>query len=203
MNPVAAPLNFPARRQPENRSNVHLNAWGSKRYPTLFSLSPSKHQRPENMCEHRSFYNPNRGDPKGLRLQVVWGIPYQDLQESQKNNPQRMHVWYIYLYTYHKKSAIHVGKDINPMGILWNASQKREIWTSRTCNGIIYYHPYISTGSTTSKPERYFLCHPFPPWPPPQKHWTWENASKAVTKISESEFFFVDKIRSYMYKLYK
>ena len=72
MNPVAAPLNFPARRQPENRSNVHLNAWGSKRYPTLFSLSPSKHQRPENMCEHRSFYNPNRGDPKGLRLQVVW-----------------------------------------------------------------------------------------------------------------------------------
>ena len=72
MNPVAAPLNFPARRQPENRSNVHLNAWGSKRYPTLFSLSPSKHKRPENMCEHRSFYNPNRGDSKGLRLQVVW-----------------------------------------------------------------------------------------------------------------------------------
>ena len=159
MNPVAAPLNFPARRQPENRSNVHLNAWGSKRSPTLCSLSPSKHQRPENMCEHRSFYNPNRGDPNGLRLQVVWESHTKIFKNPKKSNPQRMHVWYIYLYTYHKKSAIHVGKDT--VSIPWE-SYGMHHKKGKFEHGIIYYHPFVSTGSTTSKPERYFLRHPFP-----------------------------------------
>lgn len=79
------------------------------------------------MCEHRSFYNPNRGDPKGLRLQVVWES-HTKIFKNPKKAIRKGCMYGISTYTLTiKKSAIHVGKDINPMGILWNASQKREI----------------------------------------------------------------------------
>ena len=84
----------------------------AKRYPTLFSLSPSKHQRPENICEHRSFYNPNRGDPEGLRFPVVWESHTKIFKNPKKAIPKGcMYGISAYIYTYHKKSAIHVGKD--------------------------------------------------------------------------------------------